>query len=101
MEPGRPSRAIVFIPESSYEQSADRCLDYVKECGYEFKGIVRDWATVWDMFNRDEVTVAIVADPRDLDPRRKPRVEYVSHKPNAGGKYWDERTRIIRRDAAT
>ena len=40
-----------------------------------------------------------VSDPADLDPDRKPRIEYVSHppKPAAAGRCWDERTRIIPR----
>lgn len=93
------TRAIIYIPPTGYEQSGARCLDYVRDRGYEFKGIVRDWAAVHRMLGAGEVTVAVVADERDLDPQRKPRVEYVSHAAN-GGKHWDERTRLIQRPVA-
>lgn len=91
------TRAIAFIPSDDYERSASRCLEYIRARGYEFKGLVQDWATVRRMFENDEITCAIVADWRDLDPARKPRVEVISHQPNAG-RWWDERTRIIRRN---
>lgn len=94
------TRAIVFIQGADYER-ADRCIDYVRACGYKFMGLVRDWATVQRMMLDDECSVAIVAEPADLDPDRKPRVEFVSHPPNEsanGGRHWDERTRIIPRN---
>lgn len=94
------TRAIIFIPTTDYEQSAAVCLDHVQKRGYEFKGIVREWAEVQRMLGVGEVSVAIVADERDLDPQRKPRVEYVSHHTGNGGRRWDERTRLIRRNEA-
>lgn len=91
------TRAIIFTPRTDYVESAARCLEYVERQGYEYKGLVQDWAVVHQMFERGETSVAIVADPRDLDPHRKPRVEFVSH---SRGRQWEERTRIIRRNAA-
>lgn len=94
------TRAIVYLPGADYGR-ADRCIDYVRACGYKFKGLVRDWATVQQMMLDDECSVAIVAEPGDLDPDRKPRVEFVSHPPNEspnGGHHWDERTQVIRRN---
>lgn len=97
----RPSRAIVYIPDADYERSAASCLDHVDEQGYNFKGVTKSWTTVWRMFSRGEVTVCVVSSPADLDPARKPRVEFVSHQPTKpGGRYWDERTRVIRRPTA-
>lgn len=92
------TRAIVFMPGVDYAR-ADRCIDYIRACGYQFKGLVRDWATARRMLLDDECSVAIVAEPGDLDPDRKPRVEFVSHppKPSNDGRNWDERTRVIRR----
>lgn len=93
------TRAIVYMSGTDYDR-ADRCIDYVRACGYEFKGLVQDWAVAQRMMIDDECSVAIVADPADLDPNRKPRIEYVSHPPKHapnGGPQWDERTRIIRR----
>lgn len=94
------TRAIVFIPGADYER-ADRCIDYVRACGYQFKGLVQDWEIAKQMMGDGECTVAIVAEPGDLDPDRKPRVEFVSHPPKEspnGGRHWDERTRVIRRN---
>jgi hypothetical protein len=93
---GNPvTRAIVYMPEIDYAHS-DRCFAYLRERGYEFKGIVRDWKTVARMLGDGEVSVAIAYDRRDIDSDRKPRVEFVSHW--QGGVRWDERTRIIPRD---
>lgn len=92
------TRAIICTPTADYEQSAARCLEYLQACGYEFKGIVRDWATAQRMMGNGECTVAIVASPSELAPDRKPRIEFVSHgRPTNDGKFWDERTRVIRR----
>ena len=91
------TRAVAFIPSADYERSADRCIEYIRAMGYEFRGLVRDWEIVKQMMRDDEVTCAIVADWRDLDPDRKPRVEVVSDRPS-GGRWWDERTRIIDRN---
>lgn len=93
------TRAVAFIPSTNYERSAARCIDYIRAMGYEFKGLVRDWNTVRQMLTDGEVTCAIVADWRDLDPDRKPRIEVVSHQQPNGGKFWDERTRIINRNS--
>jgi hypothetical protein len=95
------TRAIVYTPGFDYER-ADRCIDYVRACGYQFKGLVRDWEIVKQMMGDGECSVAIVADPSELPPDRKPRIEFVSHPPQPqrmanGGRYWDERTRVIRR----
>ena len=92
------TRAIVFMPGADYAR-ADRCIDYIRTHGYRFEGLVRDWKTAQRMLIDDECSVAVVADPADLDPDRKPRIEYVSHppKPAAAGRCWDERTRIIPR----
>lgn len=94
------TRAIVYMPGTDYSR-ADRCIDYIRACGYKFTGVVRDWATAQKMMIDDECSVAIVNDPADLDPQRKPRIEFVSHPPTPpspnSGRHWDERTRIIRR----
>ena len=90
------TRAIAYIPSTDYARSASSCIEYARRMGYEFKGLVQDWEIVKRMMRDGEVTCAIVANWRDLDPDRKPRLEVVSHQPN-GGKWWDERTRVIRR----
>lgn len=94
------TRAIAYIPSADYERSAARCIEYIHAMGYDFKGLVRDWATVQRMFEDDEITCAIVAHPAELDPARKPRVEFVSDSPPHGNEVrrWDERTRLIRRN---
>lgn len=94
------TRAIVFIPPNDYARSAAICFEHLEASGYKFVGLVTDWDTVQRMFRDDEVTAAIVADPRDLDPNRKPRVEFASHGPTGAGKHWDERPRLIRRPIA-
>lgn len=104
MPEGRPSRAIAYVPPGKYD-SADRCMDHARRQHYDFQGIVYDWQQVHRMLGNGETSVAIVADLRDLDPERKPRVEFVSHPhPPAnvgpGGRVWDERTRVIRRPIA-
>lgn len=90
------TRAIIYVPAAGYERSAARCLDHVQQRGYDFKGIVQDWSQVHRMLGAGEVSVAIVADERDLDPERKPRVEYVSHQRDAAGRF-EQRTKLIRR----
>jgi hypothetical protein len=95
------TRAIVYLPGVDYER-ADRCIDYVRACGYKFLGLVRDWTAAQQMMLDDECSVAIVAEPGDLDPDRKPRIEFVSHPPKPatnGGRHWDERTTVIPRNA--
>lgn len=96
------TRAIVFTNGPDYAR-ADRCIDYLREHRYDFKGLVQDWQTALKMMRDDEVSVVIAADPSELPPDRKPRLEFVSHPPRPPkpatneGRYWDERTRVIRR----
>lgn len=96
------TRAIVYIPGVDYAR-ADRCIDYIREHRYDFKGLVRDWETAQRMMRDDECSVVVAADPADLPPDRKPRLEFTSHPPRQpgkstnGGRHWDERTRIIKR----
>lgn len=95
------TRAIIFVPPGpGYEQSAAQCLDHAEFCGYQLAGIVRDWQEVHRMLGNGEVSVAIVADERDLDPQRKPRVEVVANQPAAGSSQEQQRTRLIRRNGA-
>lgn len=97
------TRAIIFTSATDYARSVDLCIEYIRRHRYEMKGLVRDWNSAIRMMGNGEVSVAIVADPSELPPDRKPRVEFVSHppqpqtKPGNGGRYWDERTRVIRR----
>jgi hypothetical protein len=90
------TRAIVYVPPlTEYAESAASSFAHLHACGYEFKGVVRDWATAMRMMGTGEVSVVIVNDRRELLPDRKPRVEFVSH---SRPRWQDERTRIIRRD---
>lgn len=74
------TRAIIYVPTvAGYERSAALCLDHARQRGYDLKGIVRDWSAVQRMLGVGEVSVALVADERDLDPARKPRVEVVAN----------------------
>lgn len=97
------TRAIIYTSATDYARSVDRCIDYIREHGYKFKGLVQDWDVVKRMLIDDECSVAIIATPEELDPDRKPRLEFVSHPPQQpgkaanGGRNWDERTRVIRR----
>lgn len=91
------TRAIVFVPSTDYEIHTDRCMQYLKEQGYQFEGLIRgDWAKVLRMFADDGASIAIVATEEHLDPERKPRVEVVANQPSPDR--W-QRTRIIRRTA--
>lgn len=98
------TRAIIFTSAADYAKSVDRCIEYIRQHRYEFKGLMRNWDAVKQMMGNGEISVAIVADPSELPPDRKPRIEFVSHPPRTpqqrqgnGGRYWDERPRIIRR----
>lgn len=93
------TRAIVYLPPTDYARSAAACFAHLHARGYEFKGVVQDWKIARRMLNKGECTVAIVAHMSDLDPNRKPRIEVATQQLPEGGKWWDETTRIIRRDA--
>ena len=72
-------RAFIYIPAGAYESHAARCYDYLEHKGYEFIGLVRDdWRAAVDMLYTGRADVGIVAADY-LDPRRKPRFEYVSN----------------------
>lgn len=93
------TRAIIYVPSDGFEAHASRCMEYCKAQGYEFKGLIRgNWEAARGMALRGETTVVIVASEQHLDPQRKPRIEVVANQP--GETRWENRTRIIRRNAA-
>lgn len=93
------TRAIVYVKtDSEYEAHAARCLEHCQQRGYEFQGLIRDdWEAAQKMLGDGQTSVIIVASETQLDPDRKPRIEVVANQPPATK--WEERTRLIRRNA--
>lgn len=91
------TRAIVYVKtDDQYEANTDRCLDYCRKRGYDFRGLIRDnWEAADRMMGDGETSVVIVSTEEQLPPDRKPRIEVVAHQPAASR--WEQRTRLIRR----
>jgi hypothetical protein len=88
------TRAIIFISGQLDPSAADRCMDHVKERGWEFGGLERDWDEAVRLAKAGEVDVILVDTEAGLDPNRKPRVEVVANQPATR---YETRTRLIRR----
>lgn len=92
------TRAIIYVPAGQFDPHANRCMDYCKQRGYTFEGIIRDdWEEANRMMRDGQTSVVLVSRREHLDPNRKPRIEVVAEQPTNRGHH---RTRIIRRGAA-
>src|SRR6476659_5812842 len=96
-------RAIVFVPSDHFDPHADHCIEHCEERGYTLVAIVRDnWSAVVGMIAAKQAEIVVVSTETHLDPERLPRVEVVADQPACGRRIspWEQRTRIIRRNAA-
>lgn len=95
--------ALIFVPAGEFDPHASRCLAYCERRGYQLAGVVRgDWDAVVRMMCDHAVDAVVVSTSTHLDPLRTPRLEYVSQELRSSGRNQrNQRTRLIRRDAAT
>jgi len=96
--------AVVFVLTRYLLRDTDRCLEYCRQQGYRFVGLIADdWAAAIELTRSGEAQVIVVADPEHVDPDRTPRVEFVAHQmPQGAGPAGPRpgaapRTHIVRR----
>lgn len=94
--------AVIFVPAAHLAAFASTCFDYCTTRHYEVIGLVTTtWEAAAAMLLNRSAGVIVVATANYLPADHEPRVEVVAEQQHVAPVRQHQRTRVIRRGAAT